>query len=396
MTNNINSLPPIQDIETRWFKLQQSMQDNGINACLICSNVNLYYLTGMIFSGYFYLTTEGNPVCFIKRETRVRADIDFIPIRKPEDIPGILEKKGLPIPSKVMLEGDQITHNEYSRLQKLFPEDTYANATAMLRNLRMIKSPWEIEQLRYSTQKHAEVYHLIKSCYRQGMSDLEFQSEIERIIRQHGSIGIFRGFGSNMEIHMGSILVGENAENPSPYDFALGGMGMHPAAPIGANGTMLKEGTTIMVDMAGNYTAYISDMTRTFSIGQLPEIAHKAHQMSIDIQDKIVEISKPGTSCADLYRLSVEMAQTAGLDKYFMGTTFQAKFIGHGVGIEINEPPVLTERSKDLLEENMTIAIEPKFVLPGIGAVGIENTFLVTKTGLEKLTLFQENIIDIS
>ena len=392
INNNLSK----QELENRWHRLQQKMQDNGINACLICSDVNLYYLTGTIFSGYFYLATEGFPICFIKRETPTHADIDTVAIRKPEDIPAFLVQKSLPITGRVMLEGDQLTHNEYLRLQKLFPEDTQANATTMLRTLRMVKTPWEVAQLKHSAKVHAEVYHWAKGCYRPGISDLEFQLELERIIRQHGSIGIFRGFGSNMEIHMGSILVGENAENPSPYDFALGGAGMHPAAPIGGNGTILKEGTTVMVDMIGDYTAYVSDMTRTFSVGQLPEIAYKAHQVAIDIQNKLIEISKPGVACADLYNLSVEMAHTAGLSAHFMGTRFQAKFVGHGVGIELNELPVLTGRSKDLLEENMTIAIEPKFVLPQIGAVGVENTFVVTKTGLEKLTLFPEDIIDLT
>jgi len=79
-----------------------------------------------------------------------------------------------------------------------------------------------------------------------------------------------------------------------------------------------------------------------------------------------------------------------------MGTKQQAKFVGHGVGLEINELPVLTERSKELLEPGMVFALEPKFVLPSIGAVGIENTFLVTSAGIEKLTLFEEQIIDLT
>ncbi len=391
----VSSFPGIEDLEIKWRKLQGQMLEKGVDACLVCSNVNIYYLTGEIFSGYFYLGTTGKPLCFSKRETSMRSDMTVIPIRKPEDISILLKEKGCALPRKLMLEGDQLTYNEYIRLQRAFNVEVIPDATTVLRNLRKIKTPWEIEQLRYSAQKQMEVYRLIPSCYQQGISDIVFQANIENLFRKHGSIGIFRGFGSNMEIHMGSLLAGDNAEAPTPYDFALGGAGVHPAAPIGANGTILKEGMAVMVDMAGNYTAYISDMTRTYSIGQLPEIAYKAHQTSIDIQKTIMKVALPGTFCAFLYNLAIEIVQSAGLADFFMGTKFQAKFIGHGLGIEINEPPVLTGRSEEILEENMTFALEPKFVLPGIGAVGVENTFLVTPGGLELLTAFPENIIEL-
>src|SRR5690554_2594005 len=103
--------------------------------------------------------------------------------------------------------------------------------------------------------------------------------------------------------------------------------------------------------------------------------------------------AKQGTSCADIYNWAIEIVNRNNLQSYFMGTKQQAKFIGHGVGLEINEPPVLTPRSKETLEKGMTFALEPKFVLPGIGAVGIENTYIVHDYGLENITLFEEDII---
>jgi Xaa-Pro aminopeptidase len=198
-----------------------------------------------------------------------------------------------------------------------------------------------------------------------------------------------------MNIFMGSLLAGSNAGTSSPYDFALGGNGPSPLCPIGANGTLLKKGMAVMIDMAGNYTEYLSDMTRVFSVGKLPELAYKAHNVALNIQYAIEDQAKPGSSCAELYHVARQMVEKEELTKYFMGTRQQAKFIGHGTGLEINEPPVLSPRSKDVLEENMIIAVEPKFVIPHVGAVGIENTFLVTKNGLEKLTLLDENIIPL-
>lgn len=391
---NYTKYPPANDLKLRWERLQELLSEEGTDACLISSSVNIYYLTGVIFNGFFYLPVTGNPVYFVRRPEDLQHPC-ALSIRKAEDIPSLLLKNNLGIPGSVLLEADQMTYSEHLRLQALFPAAKIGNATPLLRKQRMIKTPWEIEQLKYSGKIHAEVYSKVRDCYHPGISDVELQTNVEREMRLAGSIGLFRSFGSNMDIYMGSVLAGDNAEAPSPFDYALGGAGVHPSLPIGSNGSVLKEGMSLMVDMAGNYTAYITDMTRVFSVGKLPEKAYYAHQVSIDMHNRLLSETGQGTSCADIYNHTLQMAADAGLSGCFMGTRQQAKFVGHGVGIEINELPVLMGRSEDLLQPGMTFAFEPKFVLSGIGAVGIENTYLVTETGIEKITNFEENIIEL-
>ena len=165
-------------------------------------------------------------------------------------------------------------------------------------------------------------------------------------MRLQGNLGIFRVFGRSMEIFMGSVLTGDNAGYPSPYDFALGGQGLDPALPGGANKTPLKEGQSVMIDLGGNFNGYMGDMSRVFSIGKLPEEAYAAHQVCLDIQEKIASIAKPGIPCETLYNTAIEMVTAAGFADKFMGTQQQAKFIGHGIGLEINEAPVLAPRMK--------------------------------------------------
>lgn len=394
----------INDLSLKWDRMQEAMRKTDADGCLLSVDVNLFYTTGKIFSGYFYLPATGVPCLFVKRPAIEKqheangADSDvrmpqIFQIRKPEDMPALFGKLGLAMPEKLYLEADELTYNDYIRLQAVFSPKETANATALMRNLRQIKTPVEIDLFRISARQHAKTYGEIKGCFHPGMTDLELQFKIEAIMRKNGSMGLFRAFGANMDIFMGSILAGDNAETPSPFDFALGGGGLDASCPLGANGTVLKPGTAVMVDMAGNYTAYMTDMTRVFAVGELPDIAYKAHATSLLIQREIETIARPGTPCADLYTIALKLAQDAGLEKYFMGTRQQAKFVGHGIGIQINELPVLTPRSKELLTPGMVFALEPKFVIPGVGAVGIENSFLVTDSKLEKLTLFEEEII---
>lgn len=384
----------IGDLKLKWDRMQQAMQKINADGCLLTVDVNLYYTTGRIFSGYFYLPAEGAPWFFVKRPNGLTGDhVEYI--RKPEQMAELFASHGLEMPEKLLLEADELTYNDYIRLQNIFNPKETGNATAMMRELRQIKTPYEIGMFRLSAEHHARTYAEIPECFRPGMTDLEFQYEIEKRMRKNGSIGIFRAFGANMDIFMGSILAGENAETPSPFDFALGGGGIDTSCPLGANGTVLKEGTAIMVDMAGNYTAYMTDMTRVFSVGRLTELAYRAHQTALLIESEIENIARPGTPCAELYNIAARITENQGLGAYFMGTKQQAKFVGHGIGIQINELPVLTPLSKEVLEPNMVFALEPKYVIPGVGAVGIENSFLVTETGLEKITQFTEDIIQL-
>ncbi|MDR1356266.1 MAG: Xaa-Pro peptidase family protein [Tannerellaceae bacterium] len=383
------------DAGCKWRRLQQAMREIDAGGCLLSADVNLYYVTGRIYNGYFYLPAEGDPWFFVKRPVGLSGE-HVVYIRKPEQMKEIFADRGLSMPDKLLLEADELCYNEYERLKAIFNPLCTANATTLIRTHRMIKTPWEIEQFRISARMHALTYAAIPACYRPGMTDLDFQYEIEHLMRRNGSIGIFRTFGSNMDIFQGSILTGDNAGAPSPFDFALGGAGAGVFAPLGANGTLLEDGMAVMVDMAGNYTAYITDMTRTFSIGKLPELACRAHQVSRLIQEETERIARPGISCAELYRLALAIVSQEKLEPYFMGTKQQAKFVGHGIGIQINELPVLTPRSKDILQPNMVFALEPKFVIPGVGAVGIENSFLVTETGIEKVTQAEEDIINLT
>lgn len=383
------------ELKLRRDKIRALMAQQGIDAALITCNVNLIYTYGRVVSGYLYLPLNAPARLFIKRPNDIEGE-HIHPIRKPEQITGLLKECGLPLPVKLMLEGDELPFTEYNRLAACFPEtEVVSCGTALIRQARSIKTPIEIEMFRRSGIAHAKAYEQIPSVYQPGMTDRQLSVEMERLMRLEGCLGIFRVFGQSMEIFMGSLLAGDNAAVPSPYDFALGGKGLDPSLPGGVSGTLLQAGQCFMVDMGGNFYGYMGDMSRVFSIGKLPEQAYAAHQTCLEIQEEIVAMAKPGTVCEDMYNKAIEIVTKAGFADYFMGVDQKAKFIGHGIGLEINEMPVLAPRMKQELEPGMVFALEPKIVLPGIGPVGIENSWAVTTDGLEKLTLCKEEIIEL-
>lgn len=380
------------ELNMRVERAQQALQECGADALLVSSNVNLLYMAGQIINGYVYVPVTGQTILFVRRPKGIEgANVSYI--RKPEDIPAILAERGVAAPSKLAFEADFMSYSEYTRVAGCFADTELVNGSGILRSLRAVKSEYELDMMRESARKHDMVYAQISEMYHKGMSDVELSAAIESAGRKLGSLGIFRIGGSSMEIFGGSILAGENADAPSPYDFALGGAGMHPSLPIGANGTVLEPEMAIMVDMGSNFTGYMTDMSRVFAVEKITNpLALRAHQVSIDIQNEICKVAKPGVQAKALYELAYSIVEKEGLKEYFMGHNQQAGFMGHGVGIEINELPVLAPRSRDILCKGMAFAMEPKFVIPGVGAVGTENTYIVTEDGLERITHFPQEI----
>lgn len=383
-----------RELTLRVEKIRKRMQECGLDACLIAGNSNIYYLSGRIFRGYVYVPLKGEATYYVIRPFELKGG-DVVYIRKPEQMPELMAAKGVELPKKLGLELDVLTYSDVVRLKNVFVDSEIINTSVMLRQCRMVKTDYEIEKMKYCGQCQAKAYARMAKAYTDGMTDLEFQIEGEKILREEGSLGFYRTSGSLMEIFMGSVLNGENADTPTPYDFAVGGGGVNQSLPVGANGNIIKEGTTIMVDMNGNFNGYQSDMTRVWKRGEVSDLAKKAHDVSRAILRELEVMALPGVGVAELYNKACEIVEANGLSDYFMGYTQKAAFIGHGVGIELNELPVLTPRSKDVLQKNMTIAIEPKFVIPNEGAVGVENTYVVTEQGLENITIFPEEMSEL-
>ncbi|MDE5970079.1 MAG: Xaa-Pro peptidase family protein [Muribaculaceae bacterium] len=385
-----------EELSLRLSHVTKLMKTDGIGSALINDNANIYYLTGRVIDGYLLIDSQSNSMwAFVRRPSNLEGPTTFA-IRKPEDIPAILAENGITIGEKVGLERDNSSWSTIHRLSKVFEDREICNIDHVLLAARSVKTPTEIALIAESGIRQTEVYRKIPSLYQPGMTDIDLQIEIERQLRLAGCLGQFRIAGDSMELFMANILVGDNADNPSPYDFAMGGHGAHPSLPVGADGTVIKRGHTVMVDANGNFTGYMTDMTRVFAFGEISDMARRAHECSRKICHTLAEIARPGIEAKYLFEKAIEIVKEEGLEDYFMGHRQHAGFIGHGVGIQINEHPVIAPRSRDILREGNVIALEPKFVIPGTGAVGIENTYVViADSPMQCLTTAPEEILSL-
>ena len=306
-------LLPSAEIKLRVERVTEAMTSSKLDAVLLCDNANIYYLTGRVFCGFIYVTAEGEMTCFVRRPSTLRGN-GIVHISKPEEIARHVK----PVAS-VGLELDTMPYSRVERLAAVFGVTVPGNASAVMRKARSVKTPLEIKLMEESGMKQTQVYREIPRLYVEGMSDVELQIEIERALRLRGCLGLFRITGPDLELYMGNILTGDNADRPSPYDFAMGGAGMSPSLPVGADGTIIKPGKPVMVDINGNFTGYMTDMTRCYVLGEPSQEAVRANEVSREICRTLASMAVPGAAAADLYHKAAEIAKDAGLEDYFMG-----------------------------------------------------------------------------
>jgi Xaa-Pro aminopeptidase len=265
-----------------------------------------------------------------------------------------------------------------------------------LREQRAVKSPAELAVMRDGARRISGVLGQVRSFLRAGMTELELAAEIEARLRRAGNEGSPRLRAFNAELFVGLAVAGESAAAPGFFDGPVVGRGLHPAYPLGASGRPIREGEPIILDYTGVFGGYVLDMTRSAVCGALAPELRRALDVARRIQEEVARLLRPGVPCAEPWERARALAEEAGLGDRFMGPPGdQARFVGHGVGLELDELPVLAPGAKAIVAAGQTIAVEPKFVFPGVGAIGIENTFVATEGGGERLTELSDDLIQV-
>jgi Xaa-Pro dipeptidase len=183
------------------------------------------------------------------------------------------------------------------------------------------------------------------------------------------------------------ILAGPDAAIPGYTNSALGGPGTSPAAPTGPRGHVPQADESVVVDLLGHHNGYFADQTRTFAIGDLAADLARAQTVCEDALNHMVAGLRPGITAGELYQRSVDVVADAGMLDFWMGPSGSAvRFVGHGIGSAVSEEPFIAPGHTTVMPEGAVIALEPKLVLPGRGAVGIEHTYALTTEGPRRMT----------
>ena len=377
---------PSAEIKKRITRIQTELQENGIDGLFIVQRVDLFYFSGTAQNGFLYIPAEGEPLLLIKKympRARHESSIkDIIEIKSIKEVPRIIADVYEGLPQCFGFELDVVPVNDFNFYRGLFPDKTCVDGSHMIRKVRMIKSPWEIDQMEATAELSCRTFEYIRDNIRPGYTEMEFASIFEAFARNLGHGGKLRVRDYQTEGYPWHLLSGKSGGMVGVLDSPASGEGTSPAFPCGAGNKKLAPDEPIMVDFNCVLNGYHFDETRMFAIESMPTKALDASQAAIEIHNEILNKIKPGIRLDELFRISTAKAESLGYAESYLGPPgYKVSFIGHGIGLELIEHPIMSDKSKISLQPGMIFAIEPKLVYLDEFATGIESAFLVTETG---------------
>ena len=397
---NSEANTPKAELDQRIDNLKVHLKDNAIDAALISQRADLFYFSGTIQQANLFIPADGEPILMVNKSTeRAKAESYIEQIQhldNPKSMLDILKANGHAPPHRLGLELDVLPANLFFSYQSIFKDAQILDISHFVRLTRSVKTDYELEIMRHAAKLSDKVAECVPNLLHEGMTELELAGKIEAEARRMGHQGIVRMRLWGSEMFYGHLMSGPTGAVPSFLSSPTGGIGASPAVAQGPGFKTIQRHEPVLVDYVFAYNGYLSDHARIFSLGSLSNELVEAHAAMLEVQQLVKKIAKPGINSGEIYRQALETADRFGYADYFMGKgSERIRFVGHGIGLEIDEYPFLAAGQKLELLPGMTVALEPKLIFPGKGVVGIENTHVVTEEGLEQFGEFPDDVIVI-
>ncbi|MCK9150699.1 M24 family metallopeptidase [Methanobacterium alcaliphilum] len=380
----------------RRFKKHMDFHHSQWEMVVIFSKINQYYFTGTMQDGMLIIPQNGEATFWVRRSYERAVDESLFDNINP--MKSFRDAKYDELPETVYLETEVVPLALYHRFSRQFPFKNVKSVDRDISTVRSIKSEYELSLMRESGKIHAHVLEdLVPEILKEGISEADLASELFSVMMKEGHHGVARFGMFDTEMVLGHVCFGESSIYPTYFDGASGNYGLSPAVPlIGSRENKLKKGDLVYIDIGSGVDGYHTDKSTTYMFAEkLPDHAVEAHYKCVDVQNQIAEMLKPGAIPSEIYDSIMGSLDDEFLENFMGFGKRTVKFLGHGIGLLIDELPVLAHGFNEPLEKGMVFAVEPKKGIKGIGMVGIENTFIVTPKGGECITGDDPGLIPI-
>ncbi len=383
---------PASEMETRLESFRSNIREAGIKcqAVMIFSRLNIYYFTGSMGNGTLWIPMDDEPVFMCRKgeqRFRLESPLDRVaPFRSYKDLEGILSGFGLKVPDSLGVEKTGINWALAESLEKRLAGVKFWAVDQAIARTRMVKSEWEARKLFLCGQRHHEaLYGLLPELIHPGMTEREISIKVWECFFSLGHQGLMRMQSYGEEVFLGHVAAGDSGNYPSVFNGPVGLRGEHPdITQMGYSGKVWQENEPLILDCGFALEGYQTDKTQVYfpASWKVPDKVKKAHDLCVKIQAMAADMLLPGEKAESVYLKALDMAGKAGYTEGFMGLDGnKVPFLGHGIGLAVDEYPPLAKGFDELLQENMFLALEPKIGIRGVGMVGVENTFRVTRQG---------------
>lgn len=391
---------PARELHDRMDRFCDRMdtENPGWEIAALFGKVNLYYFTGTIQDGVLLIRDNRDAVFWVRRSyERAIKESAFPDIRKMPSYRDAARETAT-VADHIYMETEVVPLALMERFRKHFPFTQVLPMDLQAARVRAVKSMYELALLEKAGNIHRIVLEEdIPTMLSEGMSEAEFGTYVYSKMVERGHQGIVR-FGSfNTEIEVGQIGFGESSLHPTSFDGPGGCYGVCPGAPVlGSRSRRLNQGDLVFIDNACGVEGYQTDKTMNYMFGRrIPGEAIEMHRQCVAILKEMASLLKPGTVPSDIYNTIMGELDPGFLQNFMGFGDRRANFLGHGVGLVVDEIPVIARGFDEPLQEGMVIALEPKKGIPGIGLVGIENTYVVTYSGGKSLTGNNPGLIEV-
>ncbi len=377
---------PLSELQNRMTRFRARMDAACPQWELVSlfGRINQYYFTGTMQDGVLLIPRDAEAVYWVRRSFERARDESLFPHIEPmSSFRDAAQAMGR-IPKQLYLETELVPLALLQRFQKYFPVSECKSVDLQIAAVRAVKSPFELEIMQRSGEVHRRILEeRLPGMLREGMSEAQLAAELYPVMVEEGHQGVARFGMFQTEIALGHICFGPSSIYPTSFDGPGGNFGMGPAAPVlGSREHTLKKGDLVFVDIGCGVEGYHTDKTMTYMFGaSLPKEVVAAHEQCVAIQNQVAEQLRPGAVPSEIYQTTMASLNSDFLRNFMGFGTRQARFLGHGIGLLIDELPVIAKGFDEPLQENMVFALEPKKGIEHVGMVGIENTFIVTPDG---------------
>lgn len=370
------------------------------DACAILSySRNVLYYTGTAQPAYLLVFPDDFHLC-IKSGLEFALDEVSIEKEKVSDERQLSKIKklfpGIDKFRSVGIELDILTAEQYINLKELFPENDFFNISPLVLEQRKTKDELEIEKLRKACQAIHNGHEAVLTGLKEGMTELDLAALVENAHRLAGHEGIFFIRQPDFFMSRGPISSGSNLFRNSGVVYTITGVGLSPAVPAGPSRKKIGKGEPIMIDIPVLVDGYHADQTRTYFIGDASEKFRSMYQDLKAIADHIIENLKPGMKGKEIYRMALDRARELGRENHFQSFgDKRSRLVGHGIGLELNEPPVPSEYDDSPVNENYVVCLDLHMLDKDTGVVKLEDMIWVKQPRNEILTISPRGITQL-
>ena len=356
---------PLSELQTRMKLFREKMDtiNPDWELAVIFSKVNQYYFAGTMQDGMILIPRDGKAEFWVRRSFERAVDESLFPNIKPmtsfRDAASCFGK----VPQAVYLETEIVPVALVNRFRKHFPFESIRPVDGAVNSIRAVKSQYEIELMKKAGKIHQKVLEeQIPNILREGMSEAELAMKLYTALVEEGHDANIRFGMFDTPLVLGHIGFGESSIYPTFFDGPGGNYGMSPAVPsFGSRENKLKTGDLVFIDAGCAVDGYHTDKTMTYMFGKaLPDDVIDIHRKCVDIQNEAASMLKPGAIPAEIYKSILNRLDSDFLINFMGFGNRRVKFLGHGIGLAVDEYPVIAEGFTEPLQEGMVIALEPK------------------------------------